>query len=171
MVVFENGSANKKQYRKFKIKTVAGADDFATMREVLNRRFKKAADQFVIAAQEASEETNIISDDTKWALPDLVIVDGGKGQLSAAVKTMRELGIYHIPVAGLAKRHEEIFLPDEDNPIILKENSEALYLIQRIRDEAHRFAITYHRKLRNNCLLYTSPSPRDRGCSRMPSSA
>ena len=109
-------------YRKFKIKTVAGADDFATMREVLNRRFKKAADQFVIAAQEASEETNIISDDTKWALPDLVIVDGGKGQLSAAVKTMRELGIYHIPVAGLAKRHEEIFLPDEDNPIILKEN-------------------------------------------------
>ncbi|MCH2656724.1 MAG: excinuclease ABC subunit UvrC [Dehalococcoidia bacterium] len=149
MVVFENGSANKKQYRKFKIKTVAGADDFASMREVLNRRFKKAADQFVIAAQEASEETNTISDDTKWALPDLVIVDGGKGQLSAAVKTMRELGIYHIPVAGLAKRHEEIFLPDEDNPIILKENSEALYLIQRIRDEAHRFAITYHRKLRN----------------------
>ena len=78
----------------------------------------------------------------------MVIVDGGKGQLSAAVKTMRELGIYHIPVAGLAKRHEEIFLPDEDNPIILKENSEALYLIQRIRDEAHRFAITAHRSKR-----------------------
>ena len=149
MVVFDNGNANKSQYKRFKIKTVRGADDFATMREVLSRRFKKAATQIMSAAQEDPKMESASPYDTKWALPDLVIVDGGKGQLNAAVKTMRELGVFHIPVVGLAKRHEEIFLPGEEKPIILNENSEALYLIQRIRDEAHRFAITYHRKLRN----------------------
>jgi excinuclease ABC subunit C len=150
MVVFEDGNANKKQYRKFKIKTVQGADDFATMQEVLRRRFKKAAEQIAITTQQASKSHNTLSTHANWDLPDLVIVDGGKGQLNAAVKIMRELGVYHIPVVGLAKRKEEIFVPGEDKAILLNENSEALYLIQRIRDEAHRFAITYHRKLRNH---------------------
>ncbi|MBA4181025.1 MAG: excinuclease ABC subunit C, partial [Anaerolinea sp.] len=81
-------------------------------------------------------------------LPDLVIIDGGKGQLGAAAQAMREMGVHHIPVVGLAKRFEELFVPDEDEPVILPRGSEALYLVQRIRDEAHRFAITFHRQVR-----------------------
>ncbi len=154
MVVFTDGQPAPRQYRKFRIKTVEGADDFATMQEVLRRRFKRAAKRIEQQRLEGSDTTpsdssdEKASDDDSWDLPDLVIVDGGKGQLRAAVEVMRELGVYDIPTVGLAKRHEELFAPDEEAPIVLPRGSEALYLVQRIRDEAHRFAITYHRQLR-----------------------
>ncbi|MCY3505623.1 MAG: excinuclease ABC subunit UvrC [Chloroflexi bacterium] len=145
MVVFLDGQPAPRQYRKFRIKTVEGPDDFATMQEVLRRRFKRAAKRI---EQQTLEGGDAETTDDSWDLPDLVIVDGGKGQLSAAVEVMRELGVYHIPAFGLAKRHEELFAPDEEAPIILPRGSEALYLVQRVRDEAHRFAITYHRQVR-----------------------
>jgi excinuclease ABC subunit C len=132
------------------------------MAEILRRRFKRAALQGEPASQAAGGTPDAHPDETApthpspliphpsegWALPDLVIIDGGKGQLGAAVQVMRELGVYEIPTVGLAKRHEEIFLPGEDEPVILPRGSEGLYLVQRIRDEAHRFAITYHRQVR-----------------------
>jgi excinuclease ABC subunit C len=143
MVVFVDGKPAPGQYRKFRVKTVTGADDFATMAEIMRRRFRHAAPGD--AAVEVAERTG---PGDRWDLPDLVIIDGGKGQLNAAVEAMRELGVYEIPVVGLAKQHEEIFVPGEDEPIVLPRGSEALYLVQRVRDEAHRFAITYHRKVR-----------------------
>jgi excinuclease ABC subunit C len=91
-----------------------------------------------------------------WGLPDLVIIDGGKGQLGAAVQAMRELGVYQIPTVGLAKRFEELFVPDEAEPVVLPRGSEALYLVQRVRDEAHRFAITFHRQLRGKSAIQSS---------------
>jgi excinuclease ABC subunit C len=162
MVVFVDGKPETSQYRRFRVKTVEGADDFATMAEILRRRFKRAALQGEPASQAAGGTPDAHPDETApthpspliphpsegWALPDLVIIDGGKGQLGAAVQVMRELGVYEIPTVGLAKRHEEIFLPGEDEPVILPRGSEGLYLVQRIRDEAHRFAITYHRQVR-----------------------
>ena len=148
MVVFRDGQPAPREYRKFRIKTVEGADDFATMREVLRRRFKRAAKRIEQRALEASGDGAPAADEDAWELPDLVIVDGGKGQLRAAVEVMRELGVYHIPAVGLAKRHEEMFAPGEDAPIALPRGSEALYLVQRVRDEAHRFAVTYHRQVR-----------------------
>ena len=181
MVVFVDGKPETRQYRKFRIKTVEGADDFATMQEVLRRRFKRAAAKssaFSVQSSkrdgEAKESSGFrvqrsegdgdrtendegsptangrraTANDDAWDLPDLVIVDGGKGQLRAAVEVMRELGVYDIPAAGLAKRHEELFVPDEEAPVVLPRASEALYLVQRLRDEAHRFAITYHRQVR-----------------------
>ena len=167
MVVFIDGKPETRQYRKFRIKTVEGADDFATMQEVLRRRFKRAATKapsLILESEIAPESTEgeegapptangqrptaASSADDAWDLPDLVIVDGGKGQLRAAVEVMRELGVYDIPTVGLAKRHEELFVPDEEAPVVLPRASEALYLVQRLRDEAHRFAITYHRQVR-----------------------
>ncbi len=148
MVVFLDGQPAPRQYRKFRIKTVEGADDFATMQEVLRRRFKRAAKQIEQQTLEGGEAPDTADNDS-WDLPDLVVVDGGKGQLGAAVEVMRELGVYDIPTVGLAKRHEELFAPDEEAPIVLPRGSEALYLVQRVRDEAHRFAITYHRNLRS----------------------
>ena len=148
MVVFRDGQPAPREYRKFRIKTVEGADDFATMREVLRRRFKRAAKRIEQRALEAGGDDAPAADEDAWELPDLVIVDGGKGQLRAAVEVMRELGVYHIPAVGLAKRHEELFAPGEDAPIVLPRGSEALYLVQRVRDEAHRFAVTYHRQVR-----------------------
>jgi len=149
MVVFLDGQPAPRQYRKFRIKTVEGADDFATMQEVLRRRFKRAAKRIEQQALESGSNGDTPqADDDSWDLPDLVIVDGGKGQLSAAVEVMRELGVYAIPTVGLAKRHEELFAPDEEAPIVLPRGSEALYLVQRVRDEAHRFAIAYHRQVR-----------------------
>lgn len=129
MVVFINGEPAKERYRRFKIKTVVGSDDFASMREVLSRRVK----EFESGDLSFSE------------IPDLIIVDGGKGQLSSAVSILEGTGIN---VVGLAKREEEIFKPHISTPFILPRDSLALKLCQRIRDEAHRFAITYHRKLR-----------------------
>ena len=141
MVVFIDGRPRPSEYRRFKIKTVEGANDFASMAEVLQRRFKRAAE----SRDSATEDGKAAS----WAsLPDLLIVDGGKGQLGVAVDVMRDLGVGSIPTAGLAKENEELFMADVEGPIVLPRNSQGLYLVQRIRDEAHRFAITFHRQLR-----------------------
>ena len=148
MVVFENGRPATSQYRRFRVKTVEGADDFATMQEVLRRRFRRAGKVRSQSVAVDGEVAELPEADDAWDLPDLVIIDGGKGQLSAAVEAMREIGVYDIPTVGLAKQHEELFVPGEPAPVILPRGSDALYLVQRIRDEAHRFAITYHRQLR-----------------------
>ena len=137
MVVFEDGKPRSGEYRRFRIKTVTGANDFASHQEVLRRRFRT-----VRAGEEGVEEAR------RWAMPDLVIVDGGKGQVSAAKEVLDELGLHDLPLAGLAKEREELFLPDRSDPVVLPATSPALYLVQRLRDEAHRFAITYHRDLR-----------------------
>jgi excinuclease ABC subunit C len=153
MVTFFNGEPDKKRYRHYRIRTVdatSGGDDFAMMLEVLKRRFTRGV-------QEGD-------------LPDLVVVDGGKGQLGMALAAMRELGVKDVDVAGLAKMRvqasprsaeiqrseERIFLPGQSNPLILRRNSNALFLLQRVRDEAHRFAITYHKKLRTRQTLYSA---------------
>jgi excinuclease ABC subunit C len=203
MVVFIDGKPKPQEYRRFRIKTVVGANDFATMAEVLGRRFKRwenksgtfdahddgsngsgeigagdgdepgidiaggrwpgALEQVqaemaggaVRSGSEAQESFSLGSEEeddglSGWgALPDLVIVDGGKGQLAAALDAMRNLGLVRVPVAGLAKQNEELFVQDQAQPIVLPRTSQALYLVQRIRDEAHRFAITYHRKVRS----------------------
>lgn len=126
MVVFRNGSVSKKDYRKYKIISAEGKpDDFKSMQEVVYRRYRDYED-----------------------LPSLVVIDGGKGQLSSALEVIYGLGLHDLPVVGLAKREEEIFKPHQSESILLERDSAALHLIQRIRDEAHRFAITYHRKLR-----------------------
>jgi excinuclease ABC subunit C len=144
MVVFVDGHPRPAEYRRFRIKTVAGANDFAMLAEVLRRRFKRASAEPV-----PSGDGGQPPETEGWAaLPDLVIVDGGKGQLSAAHDVMRDLAVGHVPLAGLAKRNEELFLVDEAEPVVLPRTSQALYLVQRVRDEAHRFAITYHRKVR-----------------------
>lgn len=132
MVVFVDGKAKKDQYRKFRIKTVIGPNDFASMNEVLLRRLGH------------------MDGDVKFAKdnPDLIIVDGGKGQLAFALKALAEMEHNDIPIAGLAKKEEILFLPNEDEGVYLPRDSQALYLVQRIRDEAHRFAITFHRSLR-----------------------
>ena len=156
MVVFVDGKPANNQYRRFKVKTVVGADDFATMAEIMRRRFRRV--EVILPAGLAQSDDGpegpgfstperSASEDA-WDLPDLVIIDGGKGQLAAAAQAMREMGVHHIPVVGLAKRFEELFVPDEDEPIVLPRGSEALYMVQRIRDEAHRFAITFHRQVR-----------------------
>lgn len=132
MVVFRGGKPEKKSYRRFKIKTVEGANDFASMNEVLTRRLKRG-----LQGAEGFDE-----------LPSLIIVDGGKGQLSFAYDALASLGLEDLPLISLAKREEEVFVVSQSDPIILDKNSHALKLLTRIRDEAHRFAITYHRSLR-----------------------
>jgi len=141
MVVFIDGHSKPSLYRRFKIKTVEGANDFASHAEVMRRRFKRAKEQ--------SEQPGESEKDRSWAeWPDLVIIDGGKGQLSAALDALRDVGASHVPTVGLAKENEELYVKDVSEPVILPRNSEGLYLVQRIRDEAHRFAITFHRQLR-----------------------
>ena len=148
MVVFTQGVPNKKLYRKFNIKTVEGPDDFASMEEVLNRRFRRWK-----AAQE-QQSIRVKFDEAFALLPDILIVDGGKGQLRRAVSIMNEYNLSDkFIVAGLAKQEEELFLPNNPISIKLEKNSQGLYLIQRIRDEAHRFAITAHRKRRSKIGL------------------
>ncbi|HEY2815048.1 MAG TPA: excinuclease ABC subunit UvrC [Acidimicrobiales bacterium] len=141
MVVMEDALPKKSDYRRFKIKDVPGNDDFAAMREVLTRRLTA----YVIDRDKpVAERTGRFS-----YAPQLLLVDGGKGQLSVAVDVLEELGLdQEIPVASLAKRFEEVFVPGVADPIRIPRQSEALYLLQRIRDEAHRFAVTYHRQLR-----------------------
>lgn len=203
MVVFEQGKPRKKEYRRFQIRT-SGNDDYASMREMLSRRFRRTAaehaareraealvrarageraeaapgdsyeaiarieedhqgdrtepeigDSVELLSQKEQAQTvaagqgsNGSTDWTGWAvLPDLVIIDGGKGQLSAAQEVMREVGLLDVPMIGLAKREEEVFLPGRSDPVILPKRSEALYLLQRIRDEAHRFSNSYNKKL------------------------
>ncbi len=165
MVVFEAGRPQPSEYRRFKIKTVEGPNDFASHQEVLRRRFLAVASR-QNAENQPSTATSAVdaftSDDEPenmdnfhtqfrhdWALPDLLIIDGGKGQLSAAMEVLQELHI-DIPTVGLAKENEEIFIPGSPDPIILPRSSQGLYMVQRIRDEAHRFGITYHRKLRSD---------------------
>jgi excinuclease ABC subunit C len=158
MVVFLDGHPRPQEYRRFRIKGVVGANDYASMAEVLRRRFRRAREQALEAAgaeAPAVEETGGGErnrrngrDESFATLPDLVIIDGGKGQLGAALDVMREMGVKHIPTVGLAKQFEEVYVQDVSEPITLPRTSQALYLIQRVRDEAHRFAITYHRGLR-----------------------
>ncbi|MBP6302817.1 MAG: excinuclease ABC subunit C [Bacteroidia bacterium] len=135
MTVFKNGKPSKKDYRHFNVRTVEGPDDFATMREVIHRRYKRAVEE-------------------KQALPQLIIIDGGKGQLSSAVESLKELGVYgRVTVVGIAKRLEELYFPDDELPLYLDKKSETLRVIQQIRDEAHRFGITHHRKRRDKGTL------------------
>ncbi len=129
MVVFRNGKSYKSGYRKYKIKTVEGPDDFASMREVVSRRYRRLLEE-------------------GGSLPDLILIDGGKGQLSAALEALESLGIHDQDIIGLAKRLEEIYLPDRPQPIMIPKSSTALKLLQQVRDEVHRFAITFHRSLR-----------------------
>jgi excinuclease ABC subunit C len=203
MVVFIDGKPAPNQYRRFRVKTVTGADDFATMAEIMRRRFRRATrlgERSEVRGPRSEEALAASGDETSevrssrfeealapglaeglapeprealdsdlpsglgsrtpdlalWDLPDLVIIDGGKGQLAAAAMAMRELGVYEIPVVGLAKRHEEIFVPGEEEPIVLPRGSEALFLVQRIRDEAHRFAITFHRQVRGKSAIQSA---------------
>jgi len=142
MVVVEDGLPKRSEYRRFKIKSVEGNDDFAAMEEVLHRRF---------TAYLADRERPVEERDGRFAYPpQLLVVDGGKGQLSSAVRVLDELGLRdEIPVVSLAKQFEEVFVPGRSESIRLPRQSEALYMLQRIRDESHRFAITYHRQLRD----------------------
>ncbi len=147
MVVFEDGRPKPAHYRRFRIKTVEGVDDFESMREVIRRRFKRLG---AARAAQAKGETGEAGSGDAWGIiPDLVLIDGGKGQLSAALEVFLELGLDDVPLASLAKENEELFVPHTPEPIVLPRDSQALYLVQRIRDEAHRFAITYHRNLRS----------------------
>lgn len=135
MVTFVNGLSKKSAYKRFKIRMAEGKpDDFLSMKEVLTRRLKRL-------------------DELNWEKPDLIIIDGGKGQLSSVMQVVKELGVDGIDFVSLAKREEEIFLPNQSKPVILPRNSSALFLFQRVRDEAHRFAVTYHKKLRSATLL------------------
>ncbi len=143
MVVFEDALPKKNQYRRFKIKTIDGQDDFAAMEEVIRRRFGA----YLAERQLPPDEQGKFS-----YPPSLVVIDGGKGQLGRAVKVLDEFGL-DIPVVGLAKKLEEVFVPHRSKPIIIERGEESLYLLQRVRDEAHRFAVTYHRQLRDRSMV------------------
>jgi excinuclease ABC subunit C len=152
MVVFLNGRPEKNHYRHFNIRSVQGPDDYASMEEILRRRFQR----LVLSGEEAKKPGGK-PDSSFSSLPDLVLIDGGKGQLNRAVEVLREFDLLDtIPVAGLAKRHEEVYLPDEDYPVSFEKNSPGLQLLQRSRDEAHRFAISAHRKRRSRQGLQSS---------------
>jgi len=133
MVCFVDGKARKSEYRKFKVKTVEGIDDFAAMREVVHRRYLRVKKE-------------------QGSLPDLILIDGGKGQLSMAVSALRELGLDYISIVGLAKRLEEVFVPGISDPQSIHKQSPGLILLRRLRDEAHRFAITFQRSKRKDSL-------------------
>jgi excinuclease ABC subunit C len=185
MVVFEDGNPKRSEYRRFRIRGVAGQNDFAMMHEVLKRRFWRArkqtegeganeaepietgvgheTDRAAVEAQLSQPNAGAQmtapapdGDESFGKMPDLLIVDGGKGQVSAAHDAMRNLGVGHVPLAGLAKRFEELYVKDVSEPIVLDRTSQALYLVQRIRDEAHRFAVTYHRDVRKKSGLRSS---------------
>jgi excinuclease ABC subunit C len=147
MVVFVKGVPRKSDYRRFKMRGVKGQDDFASMAETLRRRFKRMRD----AGYQLGESPGKKGEYDAWSLlPDLVIVDGGRGQLNAVLEVLDEFDLRDVvPVAALAKREEELFVPDRSEPVLLPRNSQGLFLVQRIRDEAHRFAVEYHRKLRS----------------------
>ena len=164
MVVWESGRMRKGDYRRFQIKSVEGANDFASIHEVVARRYGGS-----LSSKEAEG----------LPLPDLILIDGGLGQLGAAVDSLKRLGLSHLPVIGLAKarneKSERIFVPGEKAPIILREGAASTHLLQRVRDEAHRFAITYHRKLRakelvnsqQDALPYKKANPRKKGASNI----
>jgi len=164
MVVFEDGLPRKGEYRRFVIRTVDGQNDVASMHEVITRRFKRLLDE---RAESGELDTSVDEEDRGPALidpetgrpkkfayvPGLVVVDGGPPQVAAAQRALDELGIDDIPVVGLAKRLEEVWRPSEEDPVILPRTSEGLYLLQRVRDEAHRFAITHHRNRRSKSMV------------------
>lgn len=144
MVVFVKGVPRKSDYRRFQIRNVPGADDYAMMQEVLRRRFKRVME---------IREGEVIQpgkkrDESFAVLPDLILIDGGKGQLGAALEVLQEYGLDNLSVASLAKQREELFVPAQPDPIVLPRDSQALHLVQRVRDEAHRFAVGYHRTVR-----------------------
>jgi excinuclease ABC subunit C len=174
MIVFEDGLARKSEYRRFSIRGLDGTDDVASIHEVISRRFRRYLEE-----REATGELDVLGDRSedepgageaggvgegggqtmglparrKFAYPpNLVVIDGGPAQVAAAARALDELGIDDVSVCGLAKRLEEVWLPGEDSPVIMPRTSEGLYLLQRVRDEAHRFAITYHRKKRAAAL-------------------
>ena len=151
MVVFEDAKPKKTHYRRFKIKSVEGVDDYSMMREMLTRRFKRLSQsrrpRDADSLQAANPKT---TGSSSWGIePDLVLIDGGKGHLGAALQVFLELGINDIPLASLAKENEELFIPMMSEGIVLPRNSQGLYLVQRARDEAHRFAVTFHRERRS----------------------
>jgi excinuclease ABC subunit C len=164
MVVFEDGLARKSEYRRFVIRGVEGQNDVASMHEVITRRFRRLLDERIerpdLSGGEVDPESGpmLVDPDTgkprKFAYtPGLVVVDGGPPQVAAAQRALDELGIDDVPVCGLAKRLEEVWLPGEPDPVILPRTSEGLYLLQRVRDEAHRFAITHHRSRRSKSMV------------------
>jgi excinuclease ABC subunit C len=137
IVVFKDAKPSKKDYRHFNVKTVEGPNDFATMEEAVYRRYKRLLEE-------------------NEPLPQLIIIDGGKGQLSSAVKSLKKLDIYNkVAIIGIAKRLEELFYPGDQYPLYLDKKSETLKIIQQLRDEAHRFGITFHRKKRDQGTLQT----------------
>ena len=138
MVCFKNGKPAKREYRHFNIKTVQGPDDFASMQEVVYRRYRRLV--------EAGRP-----------LPDLIVIDGGKGQLSAAVTALKAVGLYgQVPIISIAKRLEEIYYPDDPYPVHISKQSASLKLLQQLRNEAHRFALTFHRDKRSKASLQSS---------------
>jgi len=150
MVVFEDGRPNTALYRRFKIKAVEGSDDYAMMREVLIRRFNRLAQPSDLKIGQAGSGGIGQKDLKGWgAIPDLVLIDGGRGHLNAALEVMLQVGLAEVPLASIAKKDEQVYIPEMVEPISLARNSQALYLVQRMRDEAHRFAVTYHRNLRS----------------------
>jgi excinuclease ABC subunit C len=161
MVVFEDGLSRKGEYRRFVIKDQDGSDDVKAMHEVITRRFKRLLDEQAnseLRAGDGEQGPMLVDPDTgrprKFAYaPGLVVVDGGAPQVAAAQRALDELGIDDIPVCGLAKRLEEVWLPGQEDPVILPRTSEGLYLLQRVRDEAHRFAITHHRNRRSQSMV------------------
>jgi excinuclease ABC subunit C len=150
MVVFEDGRPRNDHYRHFRIRYVPGPNDFAMLQEVLRRRLER------LESAQRREEADIVGDRSFTSRPDLILIDGGKGQLSAALEVTESAGYADIPTFALAKEREEIFAPGRAEPIVQERNSPGMFLVQRIRDEAHRFAITHHRKVRSRKAL-TSP--------------
>lgn len=171
MVVFENGRPKSGHYRRFQIRGVSGIDDYASMQEMLRRRFRRLGEQRRAEAEatgaaplpagaDAADEPDgppdgRVSQNSFGYVPGLVIIDGGKGHLNAAQQVFLELGLTDIPLCSLAKREEEVFLPHVPEPVLLERRSQGLYLVQRVRDEAHRFAITYHRQRRSRAATHS----------------
>ncbi|WP_395657897.1 excinuclease ABC subunit UvrC [Nocardioides sp.] len=159
MVVFEDGLARKSEYRRFVIRGVDGQNDVASMHEVITRRFRRLLEEQASSTETVTDSGPMLVDPEtgrprKFAYaPGLVVVDGGPPQVAAAQRALAEHGIVDIPVCGLAKRLEEVWLPDQEDPVIMPRSSEGLYLLQRVRDEAHRFAITHHRSRRSKSMV------------------
>jgi len=154
MVVFEDGLARRSEYRRFEIRGVGGQDDVASLREAVTRRFRRYLDERVRTGDLAADSDAGTATVAKFAYPpNLVVVDGGAPQVSAGQQALDALGIDDVAVCGLAKRMEEVWLPACPDPVVLPRSSEALYLLQRVRDEAHRFAITYHRQKRSRTMV------------------
>src|SRR5690242_3965173 len=150
MVVFEDGRPRNDHYRHFRIRYTPGPNDFAMLQEVLRRRLER------LESAQRREDSDAVGDRSFTSRPDLVLIDGGRGQLSAALEVIESAGYADIPTFSLAKEREEIFAPGRSDPIVIERSSPAMFLVQRVRDEAHRFAITHHRKVRARKAL-TSP--------------